>query len=95
MNDSGCEFVQRIKHGTCAYCDRSPSFGFPFDRLRRFCAQHRDEGTINLTKRSCIECEKTASFGDINGKASQYCSTHKKEGMVHTSFRKHEYLIID
>lgn len=83
-----------MKHGTCVLCDKSPSYGFPNDNLRRYCATHRKEGMKNLTKRPCLKCEKTASFGYLKGGTCQFCSLHKQEGMIHTSDRYKHFKIL-
>ena len=84
-----------MKNLSCKMCDRSATFGFKSDNLRRYCATHKEENMINLTKRYCWECNKTASFGFRGGPSAIYCSVHKQEDMIHTSSRKIDFLIQD
>lgn len=83
-----------MKHGTCKYCDRSATFGYPADNLRTFCALHKEADMVNLTKRFCKYCTKTASFGYPDGRSSILCSEHKEIGMVHTSDRKNKRITL-
>ena len=82
------------KHGTCKLCNRSASFGYTKDKIRIFCALHKDSDMLNLTKRFCVYCSKTASFGYPEGPSAILCSEHKESGMVHTSNRKGKILTI-
>lgn len=86
-----------MKHGLCAEltCMKSASYGFAKDNVRRYCAEHKEENMVNLTKRTCYMCFKTPSFGYALGKSSISCATHKEDGMLHTTNRKVNILCVE
>ena len=83
-----------MKTRKCRNCNTAATFGFAYDKIRIFCAKHREKDTFNLTKRKCLLCERLASFGYCNGPCAVYCSKHKQIDMIHTSKRTKDVVVI-
>jgi len=57
-------------------CNKSPTFGDPKYKTVSYCASHKLEGMVSLSKKSCLQCKNKPLFGYPTGKAL-YCSDHK------------------
>jgi len=67
-------------------CHKQPSFNWPGQKLRRFCAEHRSPGMVDIGSMKCIHegCTRQPHF-NFQGQIRRFCSAHKVEGMVNVS----------
>lgn len=64
----------------CKRCTKTAQFGNKEGGRRQYCADHKEEGMINLGSTKC-ECGKTANYGVVGGRRT-HCAEHKTEGMI-------------
>jgi len=67
-------------------CNKQPSFNWPGQKLRRFCADHRSPGMVDTGSRKCLHegCMRQPHF-NFQGQIRRFCSEHKAEGMVNVA----------
>ena len=65
-------------------CSKRPSFGVAGTRMVEYCAQHAQDGMVDVCNRKCrIEsCGKHLSFGVTGTRAAEYFAHHAKNEMV-------------
>lgn len=66
-------------------CTKSPSFGAPAGRTRRYCAAHKRPGDILLKAQAKCQhegCVTRPSFGDRETGKTRYCKAHKSASDV-------------
>lgn len=74
--------MPRCKVSDC--CAKRPCYNFIGLKHELFCAEHRQDGMVNVLKTKCAEdgCNIEPSY-NYKGEAKRlYCSQHKREGMV-------------
>ena len=74
LNTAYCR--ERLGEG----CKKTAQFGKKEDGRRQCCADHKEEGMINLTVTMC-HCGSTANYGVVGGPRT-HCAKHKTDGMV-------------
>jgi len=64
-------------------CNKQPSYNWPGQKLRRFCADHRSPGMVDTGSRKCVHegCMKQPFF-NFKGQIRRFCAAHKAEGMI-------------
>lgn len=72
----------------CLKCNKQSNFNFKGLSFGIYCADHKEEGMINIYKRTCLCCSRTAYFNLPGEKLGLYCSTHRKYGMIDVSKRR-------
>lgn len=75
LNTTYCR--ERLSKG----CKKTAQFGNKEDGRRHCCADHKEEGMINLRSTRCDCCGSTANYGIVGGPRT-HCAKHKKDGMV-------------
>lgn len=72
-------------------CMKQPCFNFP-GKNAWFCAEHKDEGMVNLRERPCEKCHKKPVYNFPDIKKGRFCVEHKEDGMmdVLSNFCRHE-----
>jgi hypothetical protein len=83
-----CDYVSET--GDC--CKKTVSWGYPNNKKKIRCAEHKLDGMKDLKHPSCEEpdCPNSRSYGFPNDKAPTHCSEHKKEGMINVKHKKCE-----
>jgi len=83
-----CDYVSET--GDC--CKKTVSWGYPDNKKKIRCAEHKLDGMKDLKHPSCEEpdCPNSRSYGFPNDKAPTHCSEHKKEGMINVKHKKCE-----
>ena len=71
-------------------CGKRASFGVAGTKTVEYCAQHAQDGMVNVHKTKCRTdgCGKLPSFGVADTKTGEYCAQHALEGMVDVKNRK-------
>jgi len=62
-------------------CMKQPCFNFE-GKIPKVCADHKEDGMVNLRERPCEKCSKKPVFNFPDVKKGRFCIDHKEEGMV-------------
>lgn len=81
----------------CEYllCSKQASYGVEGSRRRQFCAQHAEDGMIDVCSKRCIfeGCSKHPTFGVAGSRKREFCSKHAGQGMMDLKLMKRcEYI---
>ena len=71
-------------------CDKESSSGVAATRASKYCAQHANNGMIDVRSRKCRTggCVKPPSFGVAGARTSRNCAQHTPGGMIHVKIKK-------
>jgi hypothetical protein len=78
-------------------CETSPSFNLPGEKKGIYCAEHKENGMVNVVSRKCQKenCNKQSLFNFPEEKKGIYCFNHKEDGMVDVVHKKCQTLLCD
>jgi nitrite reductase/ring-hydroxylating ferredoxin subunit len=62
-------------------CMKQPCFNFEGE-IPKFCADHKEEGMVNLNERPCEKCSKKPVYNFPDIKKGRFCVEHKEDGMI-------------
>ena len=68
-------------------CFKTAAFGFPNDRKKLFCAEHKLPNTLDLNHKKCSYegCSIRPNYYVPNNKLNQFCAKHKTSDMISLS----------
>lgn len=92
---SGCskckkdDMINLQKYNLCIQCNEiGASFGYAEDNKVIFCANCKDDNSVDLKHKKCDDCDTICSFGFPDSEKPSKCSQHALDGMINLKSSK-------